>query len=140
VGPLVQVCRGISNSQLIRSGTSRGTTIPDTSKSCGATHKSSMSVERPKLTASWYADVMKNQHIDAVTVADVDADGSIAVPNRDRTKARKTGEPDILQLTIDELRKQSYFNSTEAEMLFNPTEDETVLDAISTDECYILCT
>jgi hypothetical protein len=87
-------------------------------------------VERPKLTASWYAEVMKNQHIAAVTVADEDADGSIAVPNRDRTKLRKTNGPDILQLTIDELRKQSYFDSTEDEMLFNPTEDETVLDAI----------
>jgi hypothetical protein len=36
-------------------------------------------IERPKLNASWYAEVMKNQHIAAVTVAD----GSIAVPNRD---------------------------------------------------------
>jgi hypothetical protein len=47
---------------------------------------------------------MKNQHTAAVTVADEDADGSIAVPNRDRTKRRKTSGPDILQLTIDELR------------------------------------
>jgi hypothetical protein len=43
----------------------------------------------------------------------------------------ETGGQDILQLTMDELRKQSYFDSTEAEVLFNPsTEDETVLDAI----------
>jgi hypothetical protein len=91
------------------------------------------SIECPKLTASWYAAVMKNQHIAAVTVADEDADGSIAVPNRNRTKRRKTSGPDILQLTIDELRKQSYFDSTEAEMLFNPTEDETV-SMLSTDE------
>jgi hypothetical protein len=73
---------------------------------------------------------MKNQHIAAATVADGDADGSIAVPNRDWTKRRKTSGPDILQLTIDELRKQSYFDSREAEALFNPAEEETVLDAI----------
>jgi hypothetical protein len=41
--------------------------------------------------------------------------------NEDRTKRRK--------LTI-ETSKQTYFDSTEAEMLFKPTDEETVLDAI----------
>jgi hypothetical protein len=43
-------------------------------------------IERPKLTANWYAKVMNNQQ----TVAVTDADDSIAVPNQDRTKRRKT--------------------------------------------------
>jgi hypothetical protein len=79
-------------------------------------------IERPKLTASWYAEVMKNQQIVPVTAAAVNCMDITMEINEDRTKRRK--------LTIEKLRKQTYFDSTEAEMLFKPTEDETVLDAI----------
>mgnify|MGYP000211311193 CR=1 FL=1 len=68
------------------------------------------SIQRPKLTPGWYAEVMKNQQIvavtvAAVTVADEDAD-DIAVPNQRTTKRRK------IQLDIEELRKQTYFDSS----------------------------
>jgi hypothetical protein len=73
------------------------------------------SIQRPKLTPGWYAEVMKNQQIvavtvAAVTVADEDAD-DIAVPNQRTTKRRK------IQLDIEELRKQTYFDSPEAAKL-----------------------
>jgi hypothetical protein len=87
-------------------------------------------IERPRLTTRWYAEVMKNQQI---VPEDVDADGSITVPNRDRSKRRKTRSArsqDETPLDIEELRKQTYFDSADAEKLFKPTEDETVLDAI----------
>jgi hypothetical protein len=97
------------------------------------------SILRPNLTQSWYDAVMKNQCIQrtrsrealsgstVMSVADSDA-----VSSQQNKKRRKSSRPNLPQpqLSLDVLRQQTYFDSPEAEKLFKPIEDETVLDAI----------
>jgi hypothetical protein len=97
------------------------------------------SILRPKLTQSWYEEVMKSQSIQqnpsseafagstVMSVADTDA-----VPSQQKKKRRTSGGRNLpqLQLPLDVLRKQTYFDSPEAAKPFKPMKNETVLDAI----------
>ena len=94
-------------------------------------------IDRSKLTKDWYTKVIKDQFTRRTrssearsgTVAMSVAD-TIAVSGQDRRKLRKTSRADQPQVAIDERRQQTYFDSPEAEILFKPTEDETVLEAL----------
>jgi hypothetical protein len=85
-------------------------------------------IECPKLTASWYAKVMRNQHIASLPTRMPTA----VLPCRIETgrSAAKLADQTYYNLQLMNFAKQSYIDSTEAEVLFNPTEDETALDAI----------
>jgi hypothetical protein len=106
--------------------------------------KAGESVLRPKLTPSWYDEVTKNQFIQrtrsrealsgstVMSVADSDAVSSRQKKKRRTSSRRKSSRSNLPEprLLLDALRQQTYFDSPEAEILFKPTEDETVLDAI----------